>query len=97
MAGGWAGGNRKGYGGKGGLAASRGMEVAGREDGRAWLAFMKGIERYGRCVSGGAARLRSPMGRDMHGAAQGTPCKILEIRRGYGERGGHPVPFFIEF
>ena len=34
------------------------------------------------------------MGRDMHGAAQGAPCKILEILRGYGERGGHPVLFF---
>ena len=35
-------------------------------------------------------------GRDTHDTAQGTPCKILEIRRGYGERSGHPV-LFLEF
>ena len=45
----------------------------------------------------GEGGLRRPQGRDMRGTARGAPCKLLEIRKGSGERSGHPVLFFKEF
>ena len=44
----------------------------------------------------GEGGLRRPQGRDMRGTARGAPCKILEIRKGSGERSGHPA-LFLEF